>query len=402
MTNWIWTVSNLMSRFNAELDQIKQKVAEKLGTEDPISILPYYGYGTSKWLRLKGRVLQDQGIKRREEDAPLWQNVRNMYRRFESDEVPHARLRVTYGDLQQEVTTNQEGFFEVEISLASSLKGNVKQSPLNRDRSSQDVADPDASNPHWETIHLELLEPTPTQPQPYCQPVCADGGVFIVTDRARFGVISDIDDTIVPTAATNLIKMIRLAYLGNEHTRSAFPGIPAFYQALQAGHDEDEGNPIFYLSSSAWNMYDLFSKFIALNDLPAGPILLCDAELSLANLVSFEHETHKIEQMTPLFERFPHLPWILIGDTGQKDAEIYSQMVHRYPGRILAIYLHDVTPDQSDRQRELEAIAKTVRQAGSEWVLFSDTVTAATHAAKQGWILPSTLSNVSSPSSQER
>ncbi|MBD2464854.1 DUF2183 domain-containing protein [Oscillatoria sp. FACHB-1407] len=385
MTDWIWAVSNLTNRLNAGLDHLKQLIAEKLGTEDPITIIPYHGYGTPDLLYLKGRVLQDQGIKLREENASLWQNLRNMYRRFETDEVPYARLRVMYGDFQQEVTANQEGFFELEISL---------QPPLQGDRLTPEAP----SLPHWETLHVELLEPDLPKFQQSC---CAEAGVLVVSDRAKFGVISDIDDTIVQTAATDLMKMIRIAYLGNEHTRTPFPGVPAFYHALQAGHSGNEGNPIFYVSSSAWNMYDLFTKFMEFHHMPSAPILLKDAELSLDNLLTFEHESHKIEQMTPIFERFPDLFWILIGDTGQKDAEIYSQMVQRYPGRILAIYLHDVTPDKSERQRELEAIAETVRQAGSEWVLFSDTVTAATHAAEKGWISPSALSDMPSTAPQE-
>lgn len=366
MPSLLQLVSTAMNRFNTSWDSVKQRIAEQVGSQDPIRIMPYRGYGTPQQLYLKGRVLEDQGIKIREEDASLWKNLRNTYRRFESDEISHARLNVQFQDQHQEVTSDQEGFFEIKLALPEKLDG---------DRL-------------WQTVSLELIEPKSDD----SEPIRADGEVIIVSDTAQFGVISDIDDTVIKTAATDLLKMIRIAYLGNEHTRRAFPGVPEFYRALQQGQRGDEGNPIFYVSSSAWNMYDLFVKFMDFNDVPAGPILLRDIELSPANLLAFEHQGHKMEQIKPILQQFSHLPFILIGDSGQKDAEIYQQLVHDYPNRILGIYLRDVTPKSDRRKDELAAIADDVRQANCEFIVFSETAAAAAHAAQHGWIANASLS----------
>lgn len=369
MTNFITTTSKFLGRLDALRDAIKHKIADQFGLKDPICIMPYRGYGTPEQLYLKGRVLQDEGIKIREENAPVWKNLLNMHRRFESDEIPAARLEVWFDNQQQEVVANREGYFEVDLKLQKQL-----QEDSHGDR---------LPNRHlWEEVHLKLLDP---QPDP-SNPVNATGEVMIVTDCAQFGVISDIDDTIMPTAATDLLKMIRIAYLGNEHTRHPFPGVPEFYHALQKGQKGDEGNPIFYVSSSAWNMYDLFVKFMDCSDVPAGPILLRDIELSPDNLLSFEHEEHKMEQIQPILQRFPELPFILIGDTGQKDAEIYHQIVQENPDRVLGIYLRNVTPEKKKRLQEVEAIAQAVRQLNREFIVFSDTQTAIEHATQQGWI----------------
>lgn len=184
--------------------------------------------------------------------------------------------------------------------------------------------------------------------------------------------------------ANDLFKMIRIAYFGNERSRRLFDGVASFYHSLQQGVGKGEGNPIFYVSSSAWNMYDLFDKFMELNDIPAGPILLRDIELSPENLLSFDHKSHKREQIDPVFRRFPDLPFILIGDSGQKDVEIYSQIVQDSPDRILGIYIRDVLPENEERKQEIEAIAQTIRTAGVEFTLFSETYSAVKHAAKQG------------------
>lgn len=358
MANWIKVVSNVMDQTNSIWDGAKRQVLATLGIQDPLRIMPYRGYGTPEWIYIKGRVLQKEGIKPRAEDATVWKNLFNMYRRFETDEIPYAKVQVCVGDCQQNVVANEEGFFEAELKPESLAEA------------------------QWQKINLKLLDPPPRKQSA----VTAAGEAIVVADKANFGVISDIDDTVVHTAANDLIKMIRIAYLGNEHSRRPFDGVVPFYQALQQGSEGDEGNPIFYVSSSAWNMYDLFAKFMDLNDIPAGPILLRDIELSPANLLSFEHKSHKREQIDPILKQFPDLSFILIGDSGQQDAEIYSEMVKDYPDRILGVYIRNVTPADKERREQLLAIAQQVCSAGIEFVLFSDTAFAAEHAAKQGWI----------------
>lgn len=370
-------ISAAMGRLDDLNGAVKDKVSDLLGLEkDPMIVLSYRGYGTPNHLHIKGRVLQDQGIKLREEGASTWKNIVNMYRRFESDEVSGARVRAHFGEAQKEVLTDDEGYFNIAFKLSNRPTDAIQK-----------------EDQLWQPITLDLLDPLPQ----HSGPIQVNSEVMVVSERAQFGVISDIDDTIMRTAATDLLKMIRIAYLGNERTRRPFPGVAEFYRALQQGQisvshsreDQtggDNKNPIFYVSSSAWNMYDLFEKFMNFNDIPQGSILLRDIELSPANLLSFNHESHKIEQIAPILDSLPHLPFILIGDSGQKDPEIYRQLVNDYPNRISAIYIRDVTPHNASRQRQLEGIADLVRQTGCEFVLFPETEVAMEHAIAHGWI----------------
>ncbi len=133
-------------------------------------------------------------------------------------------------------------------------------------------------------------------------------------------------------------------------------------------------------------MYDLFAKFLDFNRIPKGPILLRDIELSLANWLSFNHESHKMENTLPLLKRFPELPFILIGDRGQRDAEIYSTIAKENPGRVLGILIRDVVPNNNQRRQTLKSIALEVEACGSHMVLFRETQDAKNHAAHQGWI----------------
>jgi phosphatidate phosphatase APP1 len=178
--------------------------------------------------------------------------------------------------------------------------------------------------------------------------------------------------------------MARIVFLGNARTRLPFPGVAAFYQALQGGVQGSAQNPLFFLSSSPWNLYDLLIEFFRLQEIPAGPLFLRDWGISAGELLPTGHHAHKLGVLRQILELYPWLPFILIGDSGQEDPEIYRAVLDDFPGRILAIYIRDVSPDERDEG--VRKLALEVADAPSSLVLAPDTVAMAQHAAAQGWI----------------
>jgi phosphatidate phosphatase APP1 len=81
---------------------------------------------------------------------------------------------------------------------------------------------------------------------------------------------------VLQSSVTNFLKMARMVLLGNAHTRLPFEGVAAFYRALQRGASGGEFNPIFYVSNSPWNLYDLLEDFMDVHGVPAGPLFLRD------------------------------------------------------------------------------------------------------------------------------
>ena len=336
-------------------DRLRFEAKRRLGLLDPFEILPYRGYGTSRELFLKGRVLEERGITRSGQHHTLWDNLRNMARRFASDEVPLARVLACFEDLHVETTADEEGFFEVRFELPEPLTGPTR----------------------WHPVELELLHPE----SPGGGPVRSTGQVLVPTG-ADFGVISDIDDTVVRSSATNVLKMAWIVLLNNAHTRLPFEGVSAFYGALRRGKEGREHNPIFYVSSSPWNIYDVLEDFLNVHGVPEGPLFLKDWSPSVLG----KHRTHKLGIIRSLLRTYPDLPFVLIGDSGEKDPEIYLQAAREHPGRIPAIYIRDVTSGERDAQ--VHAIVSEARSLGTEMVLASDTAAAAEHAASMGLISP--------------
>ncbi len=332
-------------------DRLRFGIRRRAGRMSPIEILPYRGHGTRNELFLKGRVLETLGLPPPSADDSWRRNLRNMARRFLSSEVPHAHIRAHHDGQEIEAKADKEGYFDLRFGLTQPLEG-------------------DAS---WRQVQVELIWPRIGSESR------ARGRVLVPT-RARFGVISDLDDTVLQSSVTDFLKMARVVLLGNAHTRLPFEGVAAFYRALQRGASGGEFNPIFYVSSSPWNLYDLLEDFMDLHGVPAGPLFLRD--WSPTNLRGGAE--HKLRVLRTLLATYPDLPFVLIGDSGERDPEIYQKVVREHPGRISAVYIRDVTT--TERDAVVHGISRELRDLGVEMLLTPDTVEAANHAAKRGLI----------------
>ncbi len=87
----------------------------------------------------------------------------------------------------------------------------------------------------------------------------------------------------------------------------------------------------------------------------------------------------------------PHLPFVLIGDSGQHDPEIYAEVVSSHPGRILAVYIRDVRLDPGDRR--VEAVAEDWAHE-VPFVLVADSAALARHAAGLGLVAADEVARV--------
>jgi phosphatidate phosphatase APP1 len=303
----------------------------------PALILPYLGYGGAGKATLCGRVLKSQRLRPALEGDRRWRNLVAFLKLMESDEVPGARVRATFQGRRYETVTDREGYFHFEFALRKGSAG-------------------------WQEA---VLEPH------------AIARVLIPSPRARFGVISDIDDTLVPSGAAKKIRMIIRLAVSNALTRKPFEGVAAFYRALHAGV-----NPVFYVSKSPWNLYLPLLELLRVQRIPLGPLLLRDYGL---HLLRRGKQEHKLVQIDRILTTCRTLPFVLVGDSGERDPEVYSEIVRRFPGRIRVIYIRAVDLD-ARRLAAIEQLAAQVRKTKCQLVLAPDTAFAAAHALGEGLI----------------
>ena len=321
---------------------------------DPIRLIAYRGYGNTQILYLRGRALQGAPAAPAQADDSRLENLWAAYQRLESDEVAGLTVSAEFAGEVWQATTDSEGYYALAIQPAA---------PIDRTQPWQEVALSWAGGAG--TTHAAGAAPVLTPPP-----------------TARFGVISDIDDTVLVSHVTVPFKMALVSLFSNARTRSPFPGVAPFYQALRGGVGGDEQNPIFYVSSSPWNFYDLLVEFMQVNEIPAGPLLLRD--YGRQNLRGVGNHSHKRTQIDHLLTTYPALPFLLLGDSGQEDPEIYASVVSDFPGRICGIYIRDVTPEQAARGAEIAALAQQTAAAGAPLLLSAATDDAVAFARDLG------------------
>ncbi|CAH8282499.1 phosphatidate phosphatase APP1 [Mariniflexile fucanivorans] len=288
--------------------------------KDPLQIISFQTYGSSNHLYARGRAIEDESIDL--EHKGVFKLLLNAWKRFETDEIKNTELRVKIGnDKFFYTTTDNKGYFLLDekiddISSYANEEGWVKLEF---------------------SFKLEQLSRTIKSDNRF------PGEMLIPSQKASFGVISDIDDTILHTGISSILKWRVLinTFLVSSGKRMPLEGAPEFYHLLHQGKNGHEANPIFYVSHSPWNLYRYLEYFLKKNNFPKGPIILRNFPRPFSRKNKGE-KPQKQKEILNLLKAYPKMNFILIGDIGEHDPDIYLEIAEAYPERISAIYLRSV------------------------------------------------------------
>jgi phosphatidate phosphatase APP1 len=349
--------------------RVRRKLAR--GDLDDIELVTHRGYGTAQWLRLQARVLEARGVTPGTVTDPWWRNIEAAYRRFLSLEIPGAIVRAHLDGQTVEARADVEGYVQIEMRN-------------------------DAPDMHgWRQVELELVAPLAEGPRER-----RVSPVLVPDPRADIGVISDIDDTIMHTGLTERAGMLRTTLLHNASTRLPYAGVAAFYRALHEG-DGGVTHPIFYVSGSPWNLYDMIERFLTIQNLPPGPLFLKDWGIDEHKFIREDTKRYKLARIDMLLATYPELDFVLIGDSGQEDPEIYAEVIRRWPERICAVYIRDVTSDAT-RDAAVRELLQTLGDHDVPTVLGASTLAAASDAALRGLISATKLDEIRAACERDR
>jgi phosphatidate phosphatase APP1 len=207
--------------------------------------------------------------------------------------------------------------------------------------------------------------------------------VLVVSPDVRLGLVSDVDDTILETGLTRGLAFLKITLLTEVTERAPLPGAATLYRALVCREGE-AGLPVFYLSTSPWNLHETLVEFIALRGFPLGPLLLTDWGPGGGNLFRIGAREHKLGLIRRILAEHPDMALLLVGDTGQLDPEIYATAARENPGRIRAIYVRRTGAHDARRLAAVEALAAEVSATGVPMMAVDDSVQIAEHAATLG------------------
>ena len=173
--DWKHALTRVAAEIEAGVDRTRHALDRRLGRDRPVRVEAYRGYGTPDRVRVRGRVLYGDPPGPAAPTDRWWINLRNALRRIESDEVPGARVRVAFGGERVEATADAEGHFVAELRPGASV-------PADR---------------LWHQAIVELVDPPG---------VDAVATSVALPRGARFGIVSDLDDTVLRTDARNALR----------------------------------------------------------------------------------------------------------------------------------------------------------------------------------------------------
>ncbi|MDP5061048.1 MAG: DUF2183 domain-containing protein [Maribacter sp.] len=328
--------------------------------KDKLQIINFQSYGSTSRLYVRGRAIEDENIDL--DQKGIFNLMKNAWKRFETDEIKNAPLKITFsnGDTVNG-TTDEDGYYLIDENIAGLQKL--------------------ANEEGWVTFEISFTNAN--LKREIILQNRFPGEMLIPNENAKFGVISDIDDTILHTGVVSSLKwkVILNTMFKRATKRLQLEGTSDFYTKLHQGKTGNEANPIFYVSHSPWNLYRYLELFLKTNNFPKGPILL-RSMASFKMRKKSDEKPQKQKEISNLLKSYPDLKFILIGDSGEKDGDIYQEISTLFPGRIKAIYLRSV--NHSKRMKRIENLFIDFKDI--PFLMVNKTSEAIDHAKKNGFI----------------
>ncbi len=309
---------------------------------------PYVGYGTERYSRLICRTVY---APERSQSGARTRGIWGML----AIPAPHRAVRIAIDGVPLE--TVQVGTSEVYDKPDSAL--NMPSEYM----SSDDAGYLDLVAEHRLTPGIHRV----SYHVPRRKPVTAN--LFTIPSSSKVGIISDVDDTIMITQVPTFWKAVYNLLLLNPHKRASVAGMSVLFTKLA---DLFPDAPFFYLSTSPWNVESSIRHFIADHGYPDGPLLLRDLDPRPKTFIPSGVQ-HKLEFAEQLMGDFPDMKFILIGDDGQKDPTTYATIARRYPGRVIAIGIRQLSPREASPLGKVLGLSATQPMPVTDVPVFTGT-----------------------------
>lgn len=288
-------------------------------------VMAYRGFGSPSQLIIQGHVFRGMAMAKASKKKRSFKNFVNLIKRFLVRTVPGANVQLCLPNGKKyTANTNEEGFFQFEV-------------------------DDHGLNIGWQKAAIRLKDNI-VEGQEKVEATAE----LMITEKIQYGIISDIDDTLLVSHITKRFKKFYLLITRNSESRKPFEGTVELYQKLNRG-TSNLNNPFFYVSSSEWNLYDFLLRFMEFHEVPKGVLMLKELKDHWSDFFKsgYGNHNHKLDKIESLLAIFPQSEFILIGDNGQHDTMIYKQIVKTHPGRIKAIYIRRVSKKRSKMVEEI-------------------------------------------------
>ncbi|MHA7268690.1 App1 family protein [Arthrobacter sp. HLT1-20] len=276
---------------------VRTRIANVTGSVP--TIVAYPGYGSTSWVRILARVVLMKKPGAANDTVRGW-------RAFTSVPIRHSEVEVEVGGFVHTVRADSGGLVDVVLDAALS--------------------------PGWHPISLRSTVAAPVE-----------GRILIVAPDATFGIVSDIDDTVMVTALPRPLLALWNTLVVSERARTPTPGMAVLYDRILAANPQA---PMIYLSTGPWNVAPALARFLARNLYPDGVLLLTDWGPTQQRWFRSGPD-HKHRNLERLALEFPGIKWLLVGDDGQHDPQIYADFARTHAVQTAAVAIRQLSPGEA-------------------------------------------------------
>ena len=326
-----------------------QKLEE--GTLRGVSVAVHRGWVADGVARVHARVIEAPKLPEGSSKIPYWDVLNANLRRHVRLSFPDVPVRATMGDASADGVTDSHGYASIHLDVG-------------------------ALKPGWHEVTVTTVPAKEGDEQ-----FSGVGRVLVPAPKAKVAVVSDIDDTVIRTGLDEGMVAVRRTLFRDAHTRRAVPGMASLYRGLERGVATRSGNTppapgFFYVSTGSWSFYEMLTQFLQLRGYPRGPLFLTDWGPT-DRYIHRSGEEHKKLALSRLVRAFPSTPFLLIGDSGQKDPDIYLEFAQTNPAATKAIIIMKASDSSTERTDELKKAAATYREDGIPFHVCDDARAAA-------------------------
>lgn len=335
-------------RFGADMEELATRTLKgakrRTGLLGPMMIQPYHGFVDNGVANVRARVMErpifETGPEGLRIDALLAANLM----RWVVLDMPGVEVTVSVAGQSVTASSNDDGFIIAKVPV-------------------------EGLRPGWHRVDLRAGQGDGE--------VTAAGRAVLPDPASQIAVISDLDDTVLRTGMTEGMKSIQRTLLRDAHGRKPVAGTPSLYRGLARGLGGRPESTFFYVSSGPWNLYDMHVQFLGVRGFPRGPLFMTDWRPGRIDALQVEatgrakeNPGHKRARIRRILDSYPELTFVLIGDSGEHDPEIYQEFLNSDRDRIRAALIRDVNQEHHAPQEigevdtaKLITVADTVEMA---------------------------------------
>ncbi len=288
-------------------------VATTLTAKDNIEV--YNCFGNANHVVIEGRMLYERSFKAVSNQDGIFRNLWRKIKQLTSDEIKEKAIFATIQGDRYKTIGDDEGYFEFSIKSKKTLQQGYEDVTLQID-----------NNPQKQRVKLPIFT------------------------QKSFGIISDFDDTVIISDVTNKLKLSKNILLKNYKQREIVPNMIERFEKILSKNPKDMPTPLFFVTGSPQQLFGSIEQFLSYHHFPKH-ILITKKIHGDDTDPLLDQFAYKIEQIEALFALYPKMKWVMFGDSGEKDREVYTFLAKKYPSKVKEFYIRDIQSKEVNREK---------------------------------------------------